>query len=233
MNRLRVINRVIEHTGARTYLEIGVGRGIVFSRVRAPRKLGVDPRGAAPRIQKMVGNPACSYFQMSSSDFFREYDSLLGETRLDVAFVDGLHTYPQALEDVENCLKHLAPAGFIIMHDCCPPSATAATPAGSWKEAASLGLPGWNGAWTGDVWKAIVHLLATRDDLNIFVLACDLGVGVLTRGAPELKLDLTLEQLSVMGYEHLVRFQSQILNLKHPDYLEAFLRGYEPAPRAT
>src|SRR5215469_1611634 len=40
---VRRINRIAAHTGAKTYLEIGVSRGLTFRNVQITRKVGVDP----------------------------------------------------------------------------------------------------------------------------------------------------------------------------------------------
>ena len=34
--------------------------------------------------------------------------------------------HEQALRDVEHCLRHLAPGGLIVMHDCLPATAAEA-----------------------------------------------------------------------------------------------------------
>ncbi|HEX3162874.1 MAG TPA: hypothetical protein VHQ92_09865, partial [Pseudolabrys sp.] len=41
---LRRIDRIAWHTGAESYLEIGVSRGATFNRVSLDRKVGVDPQ---------------------------------------------------------------------------------------------------------------------------------------------------------------------------------------------
>jgi len=77
--------------------------------------------------------------------------------------------------------------------------------------------------WSGDVWKTITHLRSTPQDLNIFVLDCDSGVGIITRGAPEDTLDFTTETIESLAYEDLVNNREKILNLKPPEYLHQFL----------
>jgi hypothetical protein len=114
---------------------------------------------------------------------------------LDVVFVDGLHTYQQALKDVNNSLINLNEKGVIIIHDCNPPHEAAAYPADSYDHAASLSLPGWTGEWCGDVWKTICYLRSHRNDLKIFVLDCDYGLGIVMRGEPDNDLDITEDEL--------------------------------------
>jgi len=96
---------------------------------------------------------------------------------LDVVLIDGLHTYSQSLRDFVHSLKWLKDGGVIMMHDCNPASEAAAYPANSLAHACSLNLPGWTNNWNGDVWKTIAHLRASRNDLHIFTLAGDFGLG--------------------------------------------------------
>jgi hypothetical protein len=87
-----------------------------------------------------------------------------------------------------------------------------------------LNIPGWTGFWCGDVWKAIVRLRATRNDLRVFVLDCDYGIGVVYRGTPEGSLDISNAEIETMTYKDLQRDKKAILNLKPQEYLYEFLR---------
>ena len=55
---------------------------------------------------------------MTSDDFFAKNQILLSENKLDLTFIDGLHTYKQSLQDTLNTLKHLDEKGIIVLHDC-------------------------------------------------------------------------------------------------------------------
>jgi hypothetical protein len=155
------------------YLEIGVNVGVLFLHVRAHGKVGVDPVRRIPRW-KRVAHPTTALrgrlVARPSDDYFARLDP--GE-RFDVVFVDGLHTFEQSLRDVENALEHLAPDGVVLVHDCNPADAIAGGP-----DPGATGDAGWN----GEVWKTIVHLRATRSDLDVRVLDTDFGVGVVRRG---------------------------------------------------
>jgi hypothetical protein len=114
------------------------------------------------------------------------------------------------------------------MHDCNPPDATMAHPAESPAQVASLNLPDWHGAWMGDVWKTICHLRSQRPDLKVFVLDCDCGLGIITRGRPDSVLNLPLPELQKMDYEALDKNRRQLLNLKGEEYFPEFLQSLEP-----
>lgn len=225
LNRTGIIQQIIDQSGARNYLEIGVARGECFLAIRARRKTGVDPAARIARklrLRWLFRNLGTKHLRMTSDGFFQERRI---DGRLDVVFIDGLHTYAQALRDVENSLHHLREGGVILLHDCNPNSASAAHPASSLAEANALNLPGWNGEWNGDVWKTVCHLRSRRNDLRVFVLDCDFGMGIVTRGRPEDSLRYSEAEISVMTYEDFAKKRQVILNLKPATYLPEFLNS--------
>ncbi len=162
-------------------------------------------------------------YQLPSDQFFNYADELIGPRGIDVAFVDGLHEWQQVVRDVENCLRYLNKGGVILMHDCCPVSEIVATPFDKLEEAKKK--PEWNGAWTGDVWKAAVWLRSSRKDLSLFVLNCDWGVGVLTRNDSDNDLNYEYENIKQLPFSEFEEKRDTILDLKDPTYLTEFL-GY-------
>lgn len=175
-------------------------------------------------VAQMDSNESMQLFYSTSDAFFKNNAAPLFCTeKIDVAFVDGLHTYEQTTQDVLNVLGHLKDDGIILIHDCNPPTATSALPATSWNEVAQMALPGWDGMWCGDVWKTIVHLRSTRDDLNIFVLDCDFGIGVVSKGAPTNGLNYSADQIGAMDFDDLDKNRHSLLNLKNQNYLFEFL----------
>ncbi len=230
MDRRDVVQAVIDQRHGRTYLEIGVKKGKLFLRVRARKKLAVDPvlkislkrrAGAWLRDPYNLFN---EYYEMTSDEFFeRRRQRLERLPGLDVVFVDGLHTHEQSWKDVANSLRHLSPKGVILMHDCSPASAAQATPAGSRQEAAERREVPRAGCWSGDVWKTIVRLRIERDDLRIGVLDCDHGIGVIVRGEPGRRLRLSPSELERMGYEDLAANRRELLNLMAPERLAEWL----------
>lgn len=67
---------------------------------------------------------------LKTSDlFFREQaPQVYKNKKIDIAFVDGMHTYEQSLVDNVNCLKYLREDGYIILHDCNPQSLESGSP---------------------------------------------------------------------------------------------------------
>lgn len=226
MNRNTVIQDIIDKKKAHSYLEIGVDHGKNFFPIKAGKKIAVDPSfkfGKKKRTKwalKNLYNLAAKYHQITSDEYFA--DKKLHRT-FDVIFIDGLHTYKQSLQDAINSIDRLHDDGVIIMHDCNPPHESAAFAADSIDHASSLNLPGWTGEWCGDVWKTICHLRSTRDDLEIFVLDCDYGLGIITKGTPSTSLDLSPEMIDKMTYQDLEKDREALLNLKNENYFSEFL----------
>lgn len=189
------------------YLEIGINVGTLFLHVRASRKVGVDPAPRIPRWRRLLHPRTVAtgrIVKRTSDQFFAE----LGEAdRFEVVFVDGLHTFEQSLRDVEAALEHLVPAGVVLVHDCNPTSADLAAP---------TPRPGAGDGWCGDVWKTIVHLRATRRDLQVHVLDTDFGIGVIRRG-PSSAPDVTPGPAGVLTYEDLHARRSELLGLRAVD----------------
>lgn len=221
--RAHVLQEAINRLGAQTYLEIGVSNGDLFERVRVERKLGVDPIDPAERVRRQV-EAGARYFQMPSDEFFATQSAVLEEKGLDVAFVDGLHTYAQALADVENCLRWLNPGGIILMHDCNPTGADMATPAESMLDLQRYRAEYPDRAWTGDVWKAVVHLRALRPEVKASVLDCDFGIGVVFPSPHPERLDYTARQIAAMSYDQLAADRRRLLGLRHPIRLFGLIR---------
>jgi hypothetical protein len=227
IDRMYVIQEVIKKIHSHTYLEIGIHEGECFLRIRCRQKIAVDPHILIPPAKKRkyylrnIFNLFNRYYQMSSDDFFHQQHAFLLRNRPDVVFIDGLHRYDQSLRDVQNALRYLKDDGVIIMHDCNPLSEAAAFPARSCEHAASM--QGFSGEWNGDVWKTIVHLRSSRKDIDVFVLDCDQGLGVITKRKPEHVLTYSIKDLQALSYIDLDRNRKYLLNLKSSDYFFEFL----------
>jgi len=241
--RLNLIQGIINATKAYKYLEIGVEEGITFYRVKAPKKIAVDPQFLFKGRSLLRKNRLINYFfygnhelffEETSNDFFSRHKSLFAKEKVNVALIDGLHTYKQTYEDILNALEIIAPDGVMIIDDCNPPTAIIETPVLNsitevWEKAKNGELPGWTGQWTGDVWKVLIRLQAERDDLKIFTLDIDLGMAVILKGKNENKLNFSQEQIAHFTYDDLEKNRVKWLNLKSSDYLDEFLTSLPKA----
>lgn len=153
-----------------SYVEIGVARGKSLKLVNLPTKaIGIDP-SPHEGIQSLA-----RLYKMPSDEFFRSHNLFeeLGTSRLALAFIDGLHSFEQALLDFINLERYGDRETIILIHDCLPVTRLAASPIRS-----TL-------FWCGDVWKVLTALLEHRPDLGVFVVpARPSGLGVITNLDP-------------------------------------------------
>ncbi|MCH7790377.1 MAG: class I SAM-dependent methyltransferase [Acidobacteria bacterium] len=176
------------------YLEIGVHEGHSLQLAdSSTRCVGVDP-------EPNIGFDTTATIVATTSDAYfaeRDLSSDLGTT-LDLAFIDGLHLFEQALRDFINVEANASPNTVVMIHDCLPiDSVTSA------RERTTV-------IWSGDVWKVVVALARHRGDLTITTLdAQPTGLGVI-RG-----LDPTSHVLSD-------RFDDIVAELAETDYDEEF-----------
>jgi hypothetical protein len=218
------------------YLEIGVQTGYCFFKIKADKKLAVDPEFIIKLKKKVkayiknISNFNNEYYELTSDDFFAQKADYLEQIGgIDVAFIDGLHLREQVAKDIENTLKYLNKDGIILVHDCNPITANAAVRAYTSQEVIDMNLPGYDYIWNGDVWEAIVELRATRKDLDIAVINSDHGVGVIQPKKAENTIDLTPEQLKNLSYEDLAANRQSYLNLKPAESFPAYIKAFEQA----
>lgn len=101
-----------------------------------------------------------------------------------------------------SALAIVGPHGVVVAHDCNPSTR------------AMQAIPQEQGIWTGDCWRAIVKLRATRTDVTTYVLDTDYGVGVVRKipSAP-ISLDKSLGELT---FQDLAKNRRKLLGLTAP-----------------
>jgi hypothetical protein len=234
MNRIKLIQEIIRKQKFRTYLEIGTNKGRSLLPVRCHLKMAVDP-GFKIKPQHILKwymkNPTNfrnRYFRETSDDFFKNREAYLRKkSYVDIALVDGLHTYEQSLKDVMNVLKYLNPQGLIVMHDCYPPDEVAATPARSVENAIEIAGDKWKKVWCGEVWKTILYLRKKYpDELDVCVINADFGLGIVrkkSRDEVDLKIDKSLQQeIGSLDYS-VIKKDPSGLNLKDKEFASALI----------
>jgi len=187
-HRRHLIPYLAKKIKAKYYLEIGVKGGKTFLPVHALNKIAVDPAFRIKpqyRIKQSLKYPPnfwAKYFECTSDIFFDLHaNSTLTKELLDIAFIDGLHTAEQTYKDVVNTLPFLNKDGLIILHDCSPKSEAAAYPADSIEQVKKINPPGFDGRWSGDVWKVVPMLKINHPELFIFVIDHDSGIGIVSK----------------------------------------------------
>ncbi|MGH3967807.1 MAG: class I SAM-dependent methyltransferase [Mycobacterium sp.] len=234
MNRIKAVQRALDARATRVYLEIGVSRGFAFRRISADEKIAVDPAfRLSARSRRLADEkaPATRYFETTSDSFFANETAFLEQRGIDVALIDGLHTYEQVVRDVENTVRYLRDDGVIFLHDCNPALALIGRPAASQADfMAQQKGPLVIGVWSGDVWKAIVYLRSARHDLRVAVLKCDMGVGVVRKGFPDSQLSYSPAEIEALNYADLAADRERLLNLRSPRYLGELLGAGAQSP---
>lgn len=155
-----VLRRLHELLEPRSYLEIGVETGATLALAhRAQRVIGIDPDRS--KLQGGLVPPNARVFHETSDAFFDAHRpaELLGDARLDLAFIDGMHWFEYALRDFINVEAWSEPGGTIVLHDCLPVFPLTAS-----RERRSK-------FWVGDVWKVVSILRELRPELRIRLIA--------------------------------------------------------------
>lgn len=190
MNRTDIINHIISKRKYKNYLEVGVQYGHNFRDINLPResKTAVDIKTQILDFEHFLD------FEMTSDEFFKQ-----NTNKFDIIFIDGYHSFEQSYQDVNNAMSCLNEGGTIVCHDCYPTT----------EELASLNF-------MGTVYKTILKLQMTRNDLDIFVVNTDCGCGVIQRCVPRNKTFIDYDE-SLYHYNNFIAKAKECLNLKEPN----------------
>ena len=168
--RYDVINYLLSSFKRETnYLEIGVRNPEDnFNKINSKTKYSVDPG------LEFKENPVD--FKLTSDGFFHELDKgniLNKEMKFDVIFIDGLHTAEQVDKDIINAIRYIKNDGFIVLHDCNPPTEFHARESHQYRISPAMSQ------WNGTVWKAFIKY-RDRDDIFTCCIDTDWGVGIIS-----------------------------------------------------
>ena len=208
---LRQIHDILK---PQTYLEIGVCTGLSIRLANSTtRCVGIDP---APRLREPLP-PNTKLFTMESDAFFEKHylPDVLEQTPLDLAFIDGLHTFDQVLKDFINLERFASPSSLYILHDTFPVESGVA----SRQER--------NKFWAGDVWKVIPILKAYRPDLVLQTLPIfPTGITLISQMDPTSTIlsgnyDTIVKEFMDLPYEYLQSDPKRILDLSDRTIEEA------------
>lgn len=221
INRNSVINHLIKKYDYKTYLEIGVYNCSHFNDVLVEKKYGVDP---SPKLDDPIYRRWSNNIHLyTSTEFFEILDN---NEKFDMIFIDGCLYEKNVSSDVKSALEHISENGTIVLHDCNPPNHFFQRDN---YNARYKGIIKNNVIWNnrtytdrhfvGKVWKVISKLRTTREDLEVSVVDCDWGVGIIRRGHQELfKTDEDIND-----YRTFIKYRKYMLNLISVDkFLEKY-----------
>jgi hypothetical protein len=195
------------------YMEIGI-RNADSLRLASAETIcvGIDPE---PEIQAALP-PKTRVFRMTSDDFFADYGApqgsrgsrpegflpdLLHAPTFDLAFIDGLHLFEQALRDFIHLEKFASPRSVVMLHDCLP------------LDAVTAGRTRTTHFYSGDVWKLTMCLNVHRPDLKMKMIRTGpTGLCLVSNLDPQSKaLDSNyqryLDEFISLGFDDLQRRQ--------------------------
>lgn len=184
--RVDVLKHLINRFGYTSYLEIGIQYGHCWTQIECPNKVGVEPNPY----------PDENVIQATSDQFFEN-----NKDTFDLIFIDGDHSYHQAIKDIRNAIKILNPGGTIVCHDTYPPDENHTNP-----------------FQCGEVYKAIAEI-RSEGGFKFCTFNEDFGVCSFQR-------DESVEPMDVMGvsYQQYMEKAQDILNLQNG---EGFMKHYE------
>ena len=202
------------------YVEIGIAGGdtLVFPGPDT-EVIGIDP---AFTIATEIVAPTRLIRQESDRFFASDMaERLFARKKIDLAFIDGLHTFDQALRDFINVERNAAPGAVVAFHDIYPLAEITAR-----RERVSR-------FWLGDTWKVIPILRAYRPDLQVITLpALPSGLALVTGLDPASSLlaelhDAIVAEFMPLHLDAIRHDQAKLMNLVENDFNvgENFLAG--------
>ena len=205
-SRTEIISFLLDLIDGNNYLEIGVRNpDDNFNRVKCSNKFSVDP---GIEFKK---NPVD--YKMTSYEFFKgmlnRYTDFPRDMKFDVIFIDGLHLADQAEKDILNSLKFIKDTGFIVLHDCNPPTEFHSRESFNFMNSPARGF------WNGTTWKTFYKFRYHKDLFSI-CFDTDWGVGVIsiTNYPGFNNLSLPLENPYFEFHSHL-KNKNRYLNLQN------------------
>ncbi len=199
--RTEIINFLLSRKNGKTcYLEIGVRNpNDNYNHIIADEKYSVDP-GIEYKEDSVD-------FKITSDEFFELLSSnriLSSKIKFDVIFLDGLHLAEQVNRDIINSLEYVKDDGFVVLHDCNPPTEWHARENYYFHQTPARGL------WNGTTWKAFLKW-RFNPSVNSCCIDSDWGVGIISKEHP---IGSCIEKVNqFFEFNNLAEHKSAYLNL--------------------
>jgi len=185
--RTDIINYLIMRFQYKRYLEIGVGTGDNFNKIKIESRHSVDPNYPAT-------------FSMTSGKFFQE----ACKDKYDIVFIDGDHKGKAVIKDIQNSLQHLSENGIVLVHDISPTSP---------KLARNKPKEG-RVTWFGSGFMQIVKLRASNPYLFIRTIDTDCGVAIIKPVKEKQELIKTPERISYVFMDQDRRYSLGLISVQ-------------------
>jgi len=220
------IQKLIDAMKYKTYMEIGVALGSTWNNIVSDEKIAIDPKFSFD----WTGNalPGEHLYEMSSDDYFR---ILPQKIEVDIAFIDGLHTFDQVLKDILNVASILSPNGVILLDDTVPIDKFSAMTDRLTAITSRKAVMGSKAhiSWHGDVYKSLFFI-------NDYMLRWDF-VTIIDNGNPQTLLWRSrsetnrrpichsLDHIQSMSFEQWVKIRHVLPELSESDAFEMFFES--------
>ena len=89
-------------------------------------------------------------------------------------FIDGLHLAEQVEKDIKNALQFINDDGFIVLHDCNPPTEWHARETYRYYSSPAKEI------WNGTVWKAFLNI-RFNSSFQSCCIDSDWGIGIISK----------------------------------------------------
>lgn len=151
---LKVLEKIHHLLRPELYLEIGVrvGKSLSFAEMCA---IAIDP---APEVSVELAEKHDIYVKTSDDFFEHDAERSIGNRKIDLAFIDGMHLFEFALRDFINIERYSSHSTVVVIDDISPNHRVQAQ-----RQRQSQ-------VWTGDVWKLAACLEKYRKDLQMTYL---------------------------------------------------------------
>lgn len=193
INITAVINHLINKYNFNNYLEIGVCDGNNFNHINCLNKFGIDPEPSKECSGKNI-------YLMTSDEYFQYISKHNSNILFDIIFIDGSKLEEQVDLDLQNSLKYLSNNGMILIKNCNPPNKT--------HQRKQLLYNGIFLQWNGTLWKSYAKLRMNDPNLNMNVINCEWGLGIIQKGKQK-----CYPKINSLEYKNLDQDRANMLNL--------------------
>jgi len=209
--RTEIINFLLSKRNEKTrYLELGVKNpDDNFNHIITDEKYSVDPG------LEYNENPVD--FKMTSDEFYELLTNnkiLSSKIQFDVIFIDGLHLAEQVDRDIMNSMRFVKSDGFVVLHDCNPPTEWHARENYYYRNTPAVG------SWNGTTWKAFLKW-RFNPSVNSCCIDSDWGVGILSKEHPIGSCIKEVNQF--FEFENFIEHKDNYLNLISFDAFKNYL----------